>query len=295
MLNRLLSEGGISLDRLGSFHEVAESGSITAAANGSPSRQSLLSRQISDLESFFGVSLLRRESRPHRLTSEGEELARLCREFFVGIEECSTQWKTGETVVSIVSGESLLQWIVLPLVRSRPMFRKQKIRLSLRNQRTGDAVQSVIDGKADLALVRKDAVPDGLKHEGEFALRYRLIVPEAMAAKVNAKRGIEILAGLPLVLLEGDGDLSRAIKEECGIQNIRLDVRLECSSFPQIAEAIQTMDLAGFLPQFAPPIKRTVAYDIPEMNRLSRILTLAWSPRRERMKPSLLRVVEELV
>jgi DNA-binding transcriptional LysR family regulator len=285
MLNRLLSEGGISLDRLGSFHEVAESGSITAAANGSPSRQSLLSRQISDLESFFGVSLLRRESRPHRLTSEGEELARLCREFFVGIEECSTQWKTGETVVSIVSGESLLQWIVLPLVRSRPMFRK----------RTGDAVQSVIDGKADLALVRKDAVPDGLKHEGEFALRYRLIVPEAMAAKVNAKRGIEILAGLPLVLLEGDGDLSRAIKEECGIQNIRLDVRLECSSFPQIAEAIQTMDLAGFLPRFAPPIKRTVAYDIPEMNRLSRILTLAWSPRRERMKPSLLRVVEELV
>lgn len=295
MLKGLLSESGISLERLGSFHEVAECGSITAAAKGNPSRQSLLSRQISELEAFFGVSLLRRESRPHRLTSEGDELARLCREFFGGIEDCSRQWKSGDTVVSIVSGESLLQWVVLPLVRSRPLFRKRRIRLSLRNQRTGDAIGSIIDGKADIALVRKDAVPDGLEQEGEFALRYRLIVPEVMAANVKAEQGVEILASLPIALLEGDGDLSRAIKEECTLRGIRLDLRLECSSFPQIAEAIQTMNLAGFLPQFAPPIKRTVAFDLPEMNRLSRILTLAWSPRREKTRPVISQVVKGLL
>jgi len=295
MLSRVWSEGGISLERLGSFHEVAENGSITAAARGSASRQSLLSRQIGELEAFFGVSLLNRESRPHRLTPEGEDLARLCRDFFGGLEDCSKAWTSGSTGITLVSGESLLQWVILPLVRSRSFFQTQRIQLSLKNLRTEDAVRSLIEGKADIALVREDALPEGLRHEGEFALRYRLVVPEKLLAKLAGAQGIEMAGRLPLALMEGNGNLTRAIREEAAIRGIPLDVRLECSSFPQVAEAIQTMDLAGFLPQFAPPTRQTRAFDLPEVERLSRVLTLAWSPRRERAKPIIAKVVEALL
>lgn len=296
MLSRILSEGGISLERLGSFREVAESGSISAAARGSASRQSLLSRQIAELEAFFGVALLNRESRPHRLTAEGEELARLCREFFGGLEDSSARWARGSTAVTLAAGESLLQWVVLPLLKARrPLLCNERVCLSLRNLRTADAIRSVVEGKVDIALARRDAVPDGLHRMGEFPLVYRLVVPDALASTRPRKADIEWLAKLPLVMMEGDGELSRAIREEAALRGISLDVRLECSSFPQVAEAIWTMELAGFLPLFAPLIKRTQAFEIPEIARLSRTLTLAWSPRKERSKPVITKVVQALL
>lgn len=295
MLSRVLSEGGISLDRLASFHEIAEQGSISAAAGGNPSRQSLMSRQIGELEGALGVSLLQRDSRPHRLTKEGEDLARICREFFSGFSDCLDGWRDQERVVSLASGESLLQWIVLPLVRTRSAFKKCKLRLALRNMRTQESVRALIDGRVDIALVRRDAVPSGLKQKGEFIFEYRLVVPATLAGAFRSKPGIEALGEIPLVVMEGDGQLMNAVRTEAESAGVALDIRMECSSFPQIAEAIGSMNWAGFLPQFAPAIKGTTQVAIPELKHLSRILTLAWSPRRWNSRPEIGNVVDALL
>jgi DNA-binding transcriptional LysR family regulator len=295
MLSRVLLENGVSLDRLASFHEVAERGSISAAAKGSASRQSLISRQIGELEAALGVALLQRESRPHRLTKEGEDLARLCREFFSGMSECLDRWQDRESIVSLASGESLLQWIILPLVRTRTAFKKQNLRLALRNMRTQESIRAVIEGKVDLALVRRDAVPKGLDHDGEFVFEYRLIVPTELAGKVGSKPGIEMLGTLPLAVLEGDGQLTNALRGEAESAGVSLDIRMECSSYPQIAEAIAAMHWAGFLPQFAPAIKGTTRVGLPELKHLSRVLTLAWSPKRLKSRPAIGKVVRALL
>ena len=59
MFEHLFAERGLSLDRLKTLIEVAKAGSIAAAARGDSARQSLYSRQIKELEEFFGVELAR--------------------------------------------------------------------------------------------------------------------------------------------------------------------------------------------------------------------------------------------
>lgn len=283
-----LFEKGFSVERLYALYEVAEKGSISAVAAGSASRQSLLSRQITELEQFFEVSLLNRESRPHRLTIEGSEMAGICREFFISVEGCRDRWHDRGSSVSIVSGESLLQWIVLPLMRERrEELKTKKVRLSLRNTRTTEAVRSLLEGRADIGLIRKDAVPKGLKTVGDFEFRYELIIPESLKHGISNKGGASVLEGLPLAIPEGGGQLSRSIKEEAAAIGIDLDIQLECSSFPQIVEAISTMGMAGILPQFAPAIPNALSVEIPELNRLKRTLTLAWSEKSARIRPAI--------
>ena len=59
MFNELLSEGGLTLDRLKNFCAIAEAGGIARIAGGDPAKQSLYSRQVKELEQFFGVELTR--------------------------------------------------------------------------------------------------------------------------------------------------------------------------------------------------------------------------------------------
>ena len=65
MFNELLSEGGLSLDRLKNFCAVAEAGGIARVAGGDPAKQSLYSRQLRELEQFFGAELTRRARDKH--------------------------------------------------------------------------------------------------------------------------------------------------------------------------------------------------------------------------------------
>src|SRR5512136_216027 len=87
MFAELLSESGLSRDRLQSFCLVAEAGGVTKAAKGDPARQSLFSRQVKELEEFFGVELVRRKGRGVALTASGERLHLLAREQLLALSD----------------------------------------------------------------------------------------------------------------------------------------------------------------------------------------------------------------
>ena len=59
----LFSKGGLSLDRLRNFVLISEAGGLSRAAGRDPTRMSLFSKQIKELESFFGTSLTIRQGR----------------------------------------------------------------------------------------------------------------------------------------------------------------------------------------------------------------------------------------
>jgi LysR family transcriptional regulator, nitrogen assimilation regulatory protein len=52
MFNELLSEGGLSLDRLKNFCALAEAGGIARVAGGDPAKQSLYSRNCGSWSNF---------------------------------------------------------------------------------------------------------------------------------------------------------------------------------------------------------------------------------------------------
>ena len=79
MFKELLSEGGLSLDRLKNFCAIAEAGGIARIAGGDPAKQSLYSRQVRALEEFFSVELTRRRGKGIEIKKQGRERARTVR------------------------------------------------------------------------------------------------------------------------------------------------------------------------------------------------------------------------
>ena len=114
MFEDLFSMSGLSIDRLKSFVEVAEKGAIARVADGDPSRQSLISRQISELEAFFGTELTRRKGKGLELTEAGHQLARQTRLQFQGLADFKASC-TGQPVeFQIAAGNSVIEWLLAP-------------------------------------------------------------------------------------------------------------------------------------------------------------------------------------
>src|SRR5262249_14003214 len=100
--------GGLSLDRLRSFLAVADAGAIARAAPGDPVRQSQLSRQIGELEQFFGHGLVERRGRGLALTRAGEHLAVTVRELIAGLHDVAAVAEDAPIAAALGAGDSLL-------------------------------------------------------------------------------------------------------------------------------------------------------------------------------------------
>src|ERR1700677_1193840 len=114
MFAQMLSKGGLSLDRLNNFCRIAEAGGITKAAEGDPGKQSLYSRQIKELETFFGVELKMRRGKGIVLTDAGQQLARLARAHLIGLVDFRRTAQNMPRRISIGSGNSVIEWVLTP-------------------------------------------------------------------------------------------------------------------------------------------------------------------------------------
>ena len=77
MFEDLFAMSGLSLERLKSFADIVAAGGISAAAGDDSNRQSQFSRQLKELERYFGVELIKRGRGPMKLTPAGEQLHRV--------------------------------------------------------------------------------------------------------------------------------------------------------------------------------------------------------------------------
>src|SRR5438552_11425135 len=108
MVAQLLQEGGLSLDRLQSFCLVAQAGGVTKAAKGDPAKQSLFSRQVKELEEFFGTELIRRKGRGIALTECGARLNTIARDCFAAFSDFKSDCKGRPVEVVIGTGETVI-------------------------------------------------------------------------------------------------------------------------------------------------------------------------------------------
>ena len=118
MFEHLFAERGLSLDRLKTLIEVAKAGSIAAAARGDSARQSLYSRQIKELEEFFGVELASRRGKVLALTGAGWELVRLASESLCLLDDFKSRSRNLPYRFTIGAGDSLHAWVVAPVLAS---------------------------------------------------------------------------------------------------------------------------------------------------------------------------------
>lgn len=298
MFRELANLSGLSLERLASLCEVAEAGSIGQAARGDSNRQSLLSRQIAELEAVFGVPLLARQSRPFRLTDNGLELARAAKDFFQSASDLRQRSQQRSLRVVMGAGESLIQWLLFPACERIRQHSGERIVFAFRNLESARLVEALQQGEVDMALVRLEEVPPSLQHSKPWHYGQTAFVPKVFS-KSTAPLTARELAELPWAVLEGRGHFRQFLEARAAEAGGALHAALESSSYPQIAAAVKCGRYAGFLPEFAKSYftgdGAVVQRPLAEPLSYTRSLALAWREAGLRSRPFLTDVLEQLV
>lgn len=288
MYQNILSQAGFSMDRLASFCAVADAGSIAIVAKGDPSRQSLISRQIRELESFFGVDLIRRKGRGLEITEAGRELAAIGRQNFKGLEDYSARCRGREWSVRIVASNSIAQWLLFPRLKAVAETQPD-VRFEIYHAQTREMVAGTREGTYDISLIRKDALVPGLKHAVLGEVGHSVFIPVALARKIP-KSAAEALISLPLALPIA-GTIRESMERLAAKNGGPLRVSVSCTSFLQAALAVQSGMCAAVLPDSA-----LSSLHGPRLHRIALpdryTLCLAWTARNVDTRPQLAKLVE---
>lgn len=285
MYENLFSKGGLSLERLRVLVAVADAGGISRAT-ADPVRQSQYSRQLKELESFFGVELTRREGKQLSLTPAGKQLVALIREQFRGLEGYMGSLQHQPASFSIGAGDSLIQWLILPRLKSLdktfPVFR-----LNCFNLRADDIIRDLRDLKLDFGLVRTDALKTGLQSVPVFKMEFALFVPKVLLKDIAADvEPFAILDGLPQAMTDS-GAFSQKVANLAAKKKRASHPALQCDSHPAIAAAVATGGYAAILPVIAKAILFPSDYHCIESPKvfspLTRPISLVWNPRLDRI------------
>lgn len=291
----LFNRGGLSLDRLRNFVLIAQAGGISRAAEGDPARMSLFSKQIKELETFFGVALTHRQGRLMKLTEAGERLAELARAQLAGLEGFQQTCQGLPQSLTIASGNSVLEWLLIPrLAEIRRALPNTHI--ELQSIRTQEAVERLQNMTVDLALIREDAVVRPLKSKRLSRLSYSLFAPKSLVKGMASASPKELLAKLPLATSLG-GQFREQLTAAAGGAGWPLRIELSCGSLTQAARAVQTGAFAAVLPDLAVVEFSTgevTQYPLPILKSYERQLVLAWNPRVAEVRPLVGRATTEL-
>lgn len=276
----LLSKGGLSLDRLQNFCLIAEAGSLSKAAAGDPGKLSLFSRQIRELEEFFGVELKRRHGKGIVITDAGRRLALLTRAHLIGLEDFQREARQMPRRLSIAAGNSVLEWTLLPkLAELRSAL--PGTTLEFFSERTARTIEKLVDMTLDIGLVRENAVVPPLKAKRLFPADYALFIPRKLARGVTAENLKSRIADIPLATSLG-GQFRRIFDAAAAKAKWPLNIAISCSSFTQAARAVQAGACAAVLPQIAAQdfdSTKVVQLPLPFLREKFHHMCLAWNPR----------------
>lgn len=287
----LFAKGGLSLDRLRTLCLVAEAGSLTAAADRDITRVSLFSRQLRELESFFGTRLARRRGKSIALTEPGKELARLARNQFTELTDFACRCAGQPLEITLGAGASVMEWLLMPqLPALRKQMRGSQIKL-VRDQSESLAVR-VRELRLDIAIIREDAVVRPLKTEPFISFGYALFVPHRMA---GAPRSLSRwLPKLPMIW-PTEGWTREKVDAAATAAGLSLRIEIEGASATLAVRALREGHYAAILPEIARDELRDadiVMLRPAFLRALERRLVIAWHPRQAETRAATLRAVE---
>jgi len=145
----------ITLHQLRLLREVAQRGTIAAAAEAMGYTASAVSQQLSGLERSTGIAVLERIGRNVRLTDAGRELVRHARDLISGMEaaQVAIERVGGEArgTLDLTVYESVASTI-LPVLLMRLAEQYPDIHLRTRQMEPDDAIDALAGGDLDMAF-----------------------------------------------------------------------------------------------------------------------------------------------
>lgn len=305
MFESLFSKTGLSLDRLRSFLEMAESGGIAKAAPGDPVRQSQISRQIRELEEFFGTELTQRRGKTLALTPAGKRLAGVVRGQLQGLDDFRREEQGQAKVFVFGAGASTLDSMVAPRLPSLAEALGGAL-LRTESHRSRALVDAVQEGSVDFAVVRRDAIADPSKKNclPLLKLSFHLCVPRRLLPKGSGADDLTntaLWSKVPFAAGRDGGQLDQAIREAMIRAGVEFRPRFECGSMLQVRQLVAIEQCAAVLPNLALAgldERKILIAPFAPLADYGRTLVLHWNPRQAEVRdvdPTSLRKVAAIL
>ncbi len=297
MFANLFAERGLSLDRLKTLIEVGSAGSIAAAARGDSARQSLYSRQIKELEEFFGVELTCRRGKVLTLTEAGRELVRLAGESMRRLDDFKRRSRNLPYRFTIGAGDSLLAWIAAPVLADMQAH-GDPLMFALQNLRNNQIPPKLRDMDIDFGLVRTSALSgEGLASKVIRTVEYALYVPVSLAWNITGDSEEDfprLLDSVPLTTLVGGTGFYETLQRCCSAHGLELNIQCAAQSFPFAARMLKSGTYMAILPCMAETElgQGYLKVTHPVLDELKRTISLAWNPRLLRMRPDAQKIID---
>jgi DNA-binding transcriptional LysR family regulator len=241
---RLFDVSGLSLDRLRTFLRVVEAGNLAKAAKGDPTKQSQFSRQIKELEGFFGVALSRRVGRRIEITEEGQRLSLVIRRHFRELDDFREAMSGRCVSIRFGSQGSVINWMLIPqLDPIRATL--GNVTVELEQMRSGE----VVDGRVDFGIVREDAAPAELQRWPLGKVGYAMFAENRLWQDHPSTE--KLVQSVPCAGLLGGGQFSERWDEWLAKQGLVPKVAARVSSFLDLARVVQAGRAAAVLPDLA--------------------------------------------
>lgn len=259
------------------FVQIAESGSITRAAERLGIAQPALSRHVRSLEEEMGTQLLTRLSRGVRLTIAGRQFLDHCRRILREIDRARSELKTGNAVPRgrVILGLSpTIGPLLLPSVVERVRRQCPQITLKIVEWFSTQLYDALLTGRVDIAVLTNPPPSRGLKLTPLFSEPIVVLQPPRPR---GARRFFTMpeLARTPVITSEA---IRHIVDEQIGRYGWRLNLEAEVDAIEGIRRLLLRGIGTAVLPvsTFCEDIRagRIAAYPIADAN-VHRILALA--------------------
>lgn len=276
----LLQMRGLSLERLSAFCEVYHSRGLSTAARDK-ARVAQLSRQMKDLEAYFGVQLFSRTREGMIPSPLADELYQIVVQDLRRLEEFRARCGGHPVVLRVTAGSSFIHWRAGPLLGGL-RARMPHVQWEFQARRFNERVPAVRNHECDFAVVRRELVTRELKGIPLMTVGHRMVVRRDLLQNTRAgDDAARLLQTLPLAL-PPEGDFREALDRQAWKQGLRLSVALHVTSFIMAADAARTGSFAAILPRYAADTFDQTAFavlPVPLMNGFVQHLELCSSPR----------------
>jgi DNA-binding transcriptional LysR family regulator len=267
------------LSSLALFICIAETRSITKAAEKCHIALAAASRRIAQLEHQLGVQLLFRTSRGVEVTPAGNAMLFHARRMLEQVDEMRAELsdysKGAKGLVRVQANTSVLaQWLPEDLATFSALY--PAIKVSLEEERSSMIVEAIHAGTTDIGIVMEGPDTGALQ-----CFDYRTDILVAVVAKKHPLRGKQVafekLLDYDIAGLESNTVISGLLAERAAAAGKPLRLRVQVKGFDVVARMAQAGLGIGILPETA-----ALAFAAPLGLRLVR-LTDEWAVRKSRV------------
>ncbi|SDC72425.1 DNA-binding transcriptional regulator, LysR family [Cupriavidus sp. YR651] len=237
----------MELRHLRYFLAVAESGSVTRAAEQLGIQQPPLSQQLKALETELGVTLFDRQPRGVALTAAGTALHADATDLFARIEQMRARMQRmargdeGALAIGFTSSAAAHKLTPEVLRACRRQF--PRVALSLTERNAAEAIEQLADGTLSAALLRAPVQhPDGVRFD--LLLEEEMVIALPLDHPLLRERAAEgIAAGTPVSLRALQADPFILVRRP-GAPGMYGDLLRECEALgftPHVGAEVERM------------------------------------------------------